>query len=148
MSEPKAGGPSALQRMTQEMLARRQRIISEVAQGRLDPARAATLMLRDAERLSRVTLRATSGAGMRRARWLWVKVRPEGWTRRLSFPLPLALVRAAIGLAGSRTGQGFLHAGPVDLDWGQLRRIVSSLPRCGRLVQIQDGRQYVEIWLT
>ncbi len=148
MSEPTGGGPPTLHLMAQEMLARRRAIIAGVAEGRMDPVRAAALVLRDAQRLSRATMRAARGAGARRARWLWIKVRPEGWSRRLSFPLPLALVRASMGLAGRTAGQGSLHAGPVDLDWAQLRGILGSLPRCGRLVQIQDGRQYVEIWLT
>jgi len=134
--------------MTEELLTRRREIIEEMAQGRIEPAHAAALIERDARRLARAASRSARAWGPRRARWLWIKVRPEGWSRRISFPLPLGLVRTVMRVAGKRAAGGFLQAGPVDLDWRELCEMLDSLPRCGCLVRVEDGPQQVEVWLT
>lgn len=142
-----------MRRMVERTMARRRAAIEEVERGSLKPAEAGALILRDATRLAQAAARAAQRISPRRARLLWIKVRPEGWTRQLSFPLPLFLVRALLGLAGrsARTGRGRrgqLQAGPVEIDLLQARSLISSLPRCGRLLQVQDQGQLVEIWLT
>jgi hypothetical protein len=150
MSDPARGIQSSrLQRLSQDALARRLEIVDQLSRNRIEPDTAAVLLRQDADRLTGAVQRVTRSHTPRPARWLWVKVRPEGWSRRLSLPLPLALVRLALGLAARhQRGQGLIMAGSVDLSWADLRDLIGSLPRCGRLLQLQDDGQYVEIWLT
>jgi hypothetical protein len=137
-----------MERLIEHALARRGVAIDGIAKGHLSASEALDLIGRDTRRLTDAAMRESRKNTPRRARWLWVKVRPQGWSVPLSLPMPLSVVRAALNLAARRQERSHLHTGLAELDLHELGSLIESLPRCGRLLQVHDQGQMVEIWLT
>jgi len=120
---------------------RRRELIDAVSAGRADPGRAAALISQDSAKLDAVKAHLEN----RRcppARLALVKVHPAGWRFPLWLPIPLFAARYAVRLAGRYV---YEEAGYADLQ--AVARAMACVPRCGKVIEVQDEGTEVKVWL-
>ena len=119
---------------------RRHELIDAVFAGRAGPRRATDLIEGDSARLNALAAGLTRRRHPR-ARLAVVRIRPAGWRLPLWIPVPMFALRFAAGLASRRMGA--IEA----FDTRALAETLRALPRCGKVVDIEDQSHSVEIWL-